>query len=64
MRTKEQMEARVAELDAHVEALFRLMQATLQDRMFLVETSNKLCIERDAIKWCLDETLYPYPKEK
>ena len=67
MRTQEQMEARGKELDTIVESLYKLPKTAIMGKeaiLYLAEHSNKLCIERDAIRWCLDETRNPYPVEK
>jgi hypothetical protein len=64
MRTKEQLEARVAELDKQVELFGAVVveQKSVSDANQFVQIINILAKERDTIKWCLDEFSYPYPK--
>ena len=55
------MEDRVKELNEQVEGLANYV---INGYLVLVDTIKTLCIERDAIRWCLDETRNPYPVEK
>ena len=66
MRTEQQMQARVNELNTEVEAIFLVIKENeFPDiRDLMNKQLNQRCIERDAIRWCLDETRYPYPTDK